>query len=433
MAKIGNNETANYKYQVLGETDNGLARILAVDDYGRLSASSQDIAGRSGINGVFGGTLSLSRVTLFAANFSYGVDTRRTEDRSTNGGTVGFDSNMIAISSGTASNGTGVAQSKRHVRYVAGKDAEIMGTLVFDIPVAGNRQMGGLFDENDGFAIGYEETEFVVFRKRAGIFVEKVLQENFNIDKLDGNGASQITLNPQTINVFRIVYGYLGIATIYFEIYDGSKFVPFHKIELANNQSDTHVLNPYLPVRLESTNFGNTTDIVVKSASIYAGILDGDGRETTARRFAVKRDDVALTASTDARLVVFHNKASFNSIENNVEDLLHTVSIGVKNNKPVVVSMFKLSDAYTKTGTWTDKDTINSNMEYSFDATVAPSDIASGDLLASWVLGETGQVNRDVSSSRHLLFPDEYAVLTYSAGSGSTGNVSYSIQWDELF
>lgn len=414
---------------IIGQLENGETRRVNVDPNGRLETSVQDIAGRSGMNGIFGGTLSLNRVTLFSANFSYGVDTRRTEDKSANGGSIGFTSNLISISSGTANNGTGIAESKRHVRYVAGKDAEIMGTLIFDTPVAGNRQLGGLFDDNDGFAIGYEETDFMIFRKRDGSFVDKIPQENFNIDKLDGTGISQMVLDPQSVNVFRIVYGYLGIATAYFEIYDGSKFIPFHKIELANTQSETHVLNPYLPIRLESTNFGNTTNISVKSASIYAGILDGSGRENSARRFALKNDDVALTVATDSRLIVFHNKPTFNSIENHVEDLLHTIGIGVKNNKPVVVSMYRLADVPVG-GVWVDKNTANSNMEYSLDATI---NTVNADLLASWVLGETGQVNRDVSSSRHLLFPDEYAALTYSAGAGSTGSISYSIQWDELF
>lgn len=384
--------------------------------------SLYDASGKEYFNSVFGDRIIGKRKAKFSANFNYPTDSRVVTNTTLNGGTVSLALNLLNLSTGTASNGVARVQTLENLRYFAGREAELMATAKFTLGVANSSQRAGLFDDQDGMWIGYSGINFGVGVRKGGNDTF-VAQTSFNKDKLDGNGKSGFLIDTTKLNIFRVSYGYLGIAPICFQVYGGIDrgWITFHVYDITNISTGTHINKPYLPVRSEVINNGNTTNIVLQSGSLYAGTIDGDGNavDASSREFSYKRS-ASQTAGVDNLVVVIHNKATYGGTANKVEDLLLKIGIAVEGTKPVRVDLYR--PAVTPTGgTWIDIDTPNSNSEYNISATV---NLTGAQIRDSWALSKSDSINVDVSYLNLLLPPDGYAVFVAT----STGN--YDLEWN---
>lgn len=430
-----NTDGQTFKGQMLGTDEQGYVRKVKVDQDGELmvelsntSVPYGDKDGRESFNGIFGEKYVAMKHPKFSLNFNYESDTRLFTETILNGGTVTTDINLLTLQTGTNVAGSAIFQSKSNLRYTAGRDAEEYFTAIFTIGKENSAQRKGLFDTSNGVFLGYEGVNFgaSVRNNSSDIFVP---QSSFNKDKLDGNGASGFTIDTTKLNIFRIVYGYLGIAPIYFSLFGGEEYgwITFHVHNQPNKQTSTHIGTPYLPIRSEVVNTGNNTNIKMQHGSMYAGVIDGAGApDASSRQFSAKVDK-AMTSGTNAVVVIFHNKTTINGIQNRIDDTLLKVGIGVEGTKPVTISLYKLSAVPTTTS-FTNADLINSNMEYSLTGTI---NLTGAELMDSWAFGKSASDNIDVSFSNHLLYPDEYAVFTFTSTGAS--DINFINRWGELF
>ncbi len=232
---------------------------------------------------VFSDLMTESRRDSVSVQFLYNIPSDIVQTSVVNGGSVVHDPDTMAMAKvSTSTNNAGFASinSTSPLRYTPGHEAYAYFTVVYNAGVANSTQWAGVFDDVNGFAIGYNGTQFSILYRRGliGQVTEQLVSQNqFNIDRLDGSGASLITINPQKINIFRITYGWLGTSPIMFEVcrQDGVWF-PFHKIYRANISDVPSVYNPILPVRMEVKNNGNASNVILKTASWCAGTL-GEG------------------------------------------------------------------------------------------------------------------------------------------------------------
>lgn len=100
-------------------------------------------------------------------------------------------------------------------------------------------------------------------------------QASWNGDKLDGTGASGVTLDPQKGNVFQIDIQYLGYGGIVFKVEtsvngNNPTFVTAHTINFPNTSTIVNISQPSFPFTLAAYSSGSTTDVSVSTAS-YAG------------------------------------------------------------------------------------------------------------------------------------------------------------------
>lgn len=112
-----------------------------------------------------------------------------------------------------------------------------------------------------------------------------IAQTDWNGDKLNGSGASGVTLNPAKGNVYQIGVQYLGFGTVSFSIevctVDGNNadFVTVHTIKNPNALTAVHTSQPSFPFTMTAYSTGSTTDVWVKTGSA-AGFLEGETRYT---------------------------------------------------------------------------------------------------------------------------------------------------------
>ena len=388
--------------------------------------SLDDYANRSGRMSVFGQSIMGEEVTQFAALFAYPSDPRKLKSTVENGGTVSQSESMLWVQSGTNAAGRAYASSRRALQYVPGKEAYAKFTAIFTPNLNNNIQMIGLFDDLNGFAVGMKNGEFAIFRKKNGVIVETVTQAHFNFDTLTGNENSKMILDVTKGNVFAIRFGFLGFANIYFEVMgNDGRWICFHSIQYTGKNTSPHIALPYLKLGAEVINSGNTTNAILKTASIECGVVDGTGLTASTRDFT-RSTSATYTAGSNQRFVVYHSKATYGGIQNRVECLLNLVSGAVEGTKVFSWDLYKLSAAPTG-GTWIENSP-NGVMEISYDTTIS---LTGAEKILPIQQGKSSQFFEIVESLNLRLLPDEYWAFVFST-TGS-GDLTFGTRWKDLF
>ena len=229
----------------------------------------------------FGAQVSLPRQSQVKANFSNSLSANNTTATVSGGGSTALANATVTIASGTGTTATAKLQSNETTVYSPDREMYAQFTAAFTTPTSANsNQRAGLFDANNGVFIGYQGTTFGVTTRAAGV---DTFVSAFNADLLTGAvGSSFIRLGvPEAIdytkkNVYRIRFGWLGAAPLYFEVMapDG-KWVNFHTIHLPNTSTLPAIQATDLPITMEVTKASvGATDVKILTTSWDAGVVD---------------------------------------------------------------------------------------------------------------------------------------------------------------
>ena len=203
---------------------------------------------------------------------------------STNGGTTaagtGAQASMGLFSSGTNVSGTLKALSNS-VSYLPGCEVRCIFTAQFTTPTnAAEIEQVGICNLTDGLAIGYNGTTFGIWTYFNGT-PTFIAQASWNKDTLTGaagtlftSAGAALTLNPNDLVLYRLRYGYLGVAAFYFEVFSPDNgWVTFHEINNSDVATHTSFTNPNLPFMVNITKTSaDATNLVVGIGCVSAGI-----------------------------------------------------------------------------------------------------------------------------------------------------------------
>jgi len=394
--------------------------VNADNESNPIHVNDTDHNKRTALNSVFGDRLVGMRKPTIAAQFQYGLASDDATTTIVGSGAANVANSLLTINTGTDSNGAVTIQSNTYLRYIPGHEAYCYFTGVFSQGVASSHQYAGLFDSNDGFYLGYNETEFVVGRRRQGVDYQQVVDitKVFPLEVFD----------PTKGNVYAITFGYLGFATINFSVLDSSGvWRNIGRIEYPNTQTITHITQTNLPVRAEAVNAGNTTDLVFSTGSLTAGIVDGAETDPGSRKFNYSLGLQAITSGIDT-LVGFRNKSTYSGIENRIPAVLDLISAATDLNK--IVGWKILKNAPLVGGeTWNDVSA-DSVLEVSTDLVVSD---ATGETFLDWTMGRLDTFFEIVKELALTLQPNDTATFIISTPGGTSGDVDLAIRWEELF
>lgn len=197
----------------------------------------------------------------------------------TNGGDASNGGGQATYETGTNTSGEIKAITTRTVTYHPHAENYAAFTAIFTQGIANSFQRIGLYSDTNGFFIGYEGTQFGV-TKRSNSVDTFINRNAFNVDKLTGQVGSKYTrdgtpeeLNPHHDNLYRIRYGWLGAAPIYYEVLspDG-EWVTFHIIKHPNTVAVPTIEEPNQPLRvhIKKTTAG-AANLSIKTACWAAG------------------------------------------------------------------------------------------------------------------------------------------------------------------
>tara|TARA_R110000803_G_scaffold205530_4_gene272278 strand:+ start:1394 stop:2923 length:1530 start_codon:yes stop_codon:yes gene_type:complete len=167
-------------------------------------------------------------------------------------------------------------------------------------------------------------------------------QADWNIDKMDGNGPSGMTLDPTKLNVFDIQFQYLGAGNLYFAIEDTEtgRLVPVHMMKHAGTLATPTFKNPTFHINMIiKTEVGYSGPVLEISTSSLAGFIEG--KESG---FGIRHEadaSVATNGTTEVVNLVLHNEENYNSTRNKVEAFLDHLTIINESTRSIRVDVYK--------------------------------------------------------------------------------------------
>lgn len=208
-------------------------------------------------------------VVVFEDSFAALLPNAKTtiwEAVATASGTANLTANLYGTELNTLlTNGSGYwIQSYNHVRYAPGISTLFRITFNFNQFITSVRQRVGMFTDQgtypsnagDGFYLEADGSTVSVVRRYmttgAAGAEERISQANWNMDKLDGTGASGVSLNWTKTQHFVVEYQWLGVGTIRYGFETGQNQVVWcHQIVSVNSLSQSWSRTGSLPVRAE--------------------------------------------------------------------------------------------------------------------------------------------------------------------------------------
>jgi len=255
--------------------------------------------------------------------------------------------------------------------------------------------------------------------------VTDVTQPNWNVDKMDGSGPSEMILDPTKGNVYQIRYQWLGFGMITYFIENSvtGNFQVVHKIEFSNINTSPSLQNPTLPICMVATNTSNTTDIVLQSSSM-AGFVEGRDQELgVLTGTSGTNTDVG---TTEVPILSVRNKVVYQSEINRTRVKIQTLSVSTDAVNAVKIRV--LLNPLLVASSWSDVSTNTSVMQEDTSATSS----TGGTELFAFSMGKTDTQIIETTSMDMFVFPGTHITITAEALAGNTSDVVVSANWTEM-
>jgi hypothetical protein len=386
---------------------------------------------------IYGDEEVSSRSDDILIQYEYGISTQDVVTTIASTGTVQSSSSLALICTGTNATASAQIQSKRTLVLLGGHEGDVFFSAAFTGgSTLTSTQWIGLFDSNNGFAVGFTGTTFSILQRRNAVDTT-IAQANFNGDTLNGSGPSGFVLNTADLNVFRIAYGWLGATIVSFQILQGSAtWITFHTIMWPNTSATPSIFNPVIPMSafVNKTNDGTQNLCIATGSWGAAAAAQGSvyGPRANGRFFGFETT-ISAPGTTETLVLTIEPRATFNGVPNNIMLRLAVWAAGATANN-ARITRFNIYKNATVTGTsFSNVDTLNSIAQISTTGTYT---IGTGTLLVTQIISTHGNGSFvsffPVLQELIVAEPGSSLTITALAISSNLRNI-VMIGWEELF
>lgn len=219
------------------------------------------------------------------------------------GGASTYNANQASttLSVANLTAGRRVRQTFRRFNYQPGKSQLFIQTGIIGTAATGIKRKIGMFDEKNGLFFDQLSTGIGVTVRTytSGSAVDnRVTQANWNLDKMDGTGASGINLDFSKCQIMFADFEWLGVGRIRFGFVVDGKPYYCHEVLNANNTTLVYMSVPNLPLRYEIENDG--TGAAASLTHICSTVISEGGLKDTGFPFSITRGATPLTTLNDA-------------------------------------------------------------------------------------------------------------------------------------
>jgi len=177
----------------------------------------------------------------------------------TAGATAAFNASggFVELSVGITSGSQIIRETDRVFPYQPGKSLLNMNTFTMNPPKVGLRQRVGYFGASNGLFVELEGTTLSFVKRSSStgsVSDTKVTQSNWNVDSLNGNGPSGISLDINKSQILWTDIEWLGAGTNRLGFVIDGNFIHCHSFHHANGITGTYFTTATLPIRYELTN-----------------------------------------------------------------------------------------------------------------------------------------------------------------------------------
>ena len=248
---------------------NVTANPMATDSFGRMRVSNP--------------------LTLFDSSHRY-RDNGLWNTLGTIGGTAVFSPNEGLVNLNVTSTGSSqvIRETAKVFSYQPGKSLLVFNTFVMAPAQPQLRQRVGYYGIDNGIYIQLRD-DILSFVERSivtGSPTETIVpQAVWNVDTLDGNGPSGITLDITKAQILFMDIEWLGEGTVRVGFVIDGVFILCHRFNHANLITSTYITTASLPLRYEITNEGTATAATLKQ--VCSTVISEGGYELRGAQQAV--------------------------------------------------------------------------------------------------------------------------------------------------
>lgn len=224
----------------------------------------------------------------------------------------------------------------------------------------------------------------VVVQKLSGTgSTTRVPQSAWNIDKMDGTGASQLTIDWSKAQIFTIDYEWLGVGRVRFGCYLNGRPYTLHEFDHLNELTAPYTSIPNFPIRYEIRQTGSGSGSMKHICSTVN--IEGGSTDQILGQAFVASTSAAVTCNTDAfyLVIALRNNPSNPDLVN----LLRAVELLNTANNGDGIFKIVLNPVYSSTPTWTNVNS-TSYAQYAQDNSIT---VTGGiDLITKFVSRGSG-------------------------------------------
>lgn len=358
------------------------------------------------------------------------------------GSNATFNANqgLVELNVPTTSGAYVTRETQQVFSYQPGKSLLIMSTFVMSPAKTGLRQRVGYFNNDNGLYIQLSGStlSFVERSSVSGSVSEtSIAQADWNVDRMDGKGPSEMTLDITKAQIFWMDVEWLGLGTVRMGFVIDGKLIHCHSFQHANFITSTYITTATLPLRYEIENLSTTASSSTLK-QICSTVLSEGGYELRGKQGAVGTPIDAprdLTATgIQYPMVSIRLKTSPNRLDAVVIPTAASI-IGLGNN---AYFEWQLQQGGTISGgSWTSAGT-NSAVEYNLSGV----SISGGTTLAKGYVSSTTQSANALDILKAALFQFQLRrdgltgtpeAFTLTMQTKVAGDDAYaSIDWEEI-
>jgi hypothetical protein len=223
--------------------------------------------------------------TLFDSQNRYAIDNQFSTSTSGSGAATHLSNeSSVSMAVSTTSGDEVVRQTFRVFPYQPGKSLLLLATFKMDTAKTNLRQRVGYFNTANGVFLeqGANGITFVLRTSTSGSVSDAryVAKANWNGDKLDGTGASGITLDLTKTQILFMDFEWLGVGSVRCGFVINGEFIVAHTFHNANTQTSVYMTTAVLPIRYEITNTGTVASSSTMK-QICSSLMSEGGYEAT--------------------------------------------------------------------------------------------------------------------------------------------------------
>lgn len=239
--------------------------------------------------------------TIFDSQNRYQKDNQFSESTASGGSiTYTLNESTVNLNVTTTSGSEVVRQTFRVMPYQPGKGLMVMATFVMAAGQTNLRQRVGYFNTDNGVFFQKDGTTnaFVLRTNTSGTPSDAriVTQANWNGDKLDGTGASGLTLDTSKAQILWMDFEWLGVGSVRCGFIINGQYIVCHTFNNANDLDKVYMTTAILPVRYEIKATAATASAASMKQICSTVISEGGYQQQVVNQFA--RRTTVLTGIT---------------------------------------------------------------------------------------------------------------------------------------
>jgi len=420
-----------WQYRMLLGLDSINSNIIA-GSITNANSMATDAFGRQRVSNPF---------TLFDSSHRY-RDNGLWNTSTASGGTAVFSANegLVNLNVDTTSGSQVLRETAKVFSYQPGKSLLVMNTFVMAPGQTNLRQRIGYVGTDNGLYIQLNNNTLSLVERSlvTGVVTESVVDQSaWNVDKMNGTGASRVTLDVTKAQIFFMDIEWLGEGTVRLGFVIDGQFIVAHKFNHANLITSTYITTASLPLRYEITNTGVTASASTLK-QVCSTVLSEGGYELRGAQQAV---GIPITAPrTFAAAGTFYPMVGLKltSAKLDAVVIITAISIlGIGNGKNYAWRV--VQSATITGGSWISAGA-DSAVEYNLTGTSS----TGGRVLAQGYVNSSNQGSPSINILKEALFSTQLERNTFTGTAnelvvemaidaiGGTLGMYASIDWEEV-